>query len=368
MEEEKKHDKTISLTIAHLRPSMILAEDAINNIGVTVLSKNIKLDNINFDRLKRNQVVHVVVWENSIDENQETFITSIIDNKKDSNSIIKSKEFKRFYEAYKQKMNEFKNCLSAIEKGEKIDIDPLYSIIDGIMGIANCKSDLISYVSYLNGLDDFTYRHSINVAIYCNILGYWINMDNDDIKIVSVAGLLHDIGKSKISKSIIQKIHRFSEKSLNEKELMELKKHPQYGYDMIKNQDIDEEIKNAILMHHEKIDGCGYPQGIKDNDISSFAKMVAICDSYDLMIDREKMSPLIAINNFKSCNYGILDTEYLIKFTENIVYSYIGTEINLSNGKSAKVVYINGKQPNEPIVVVDNKYLDLSQEKDIFIK
>lgn len=376
MDKKQDNGKTVSLTIAHLKPSMILAEDALNNLGVTVLPKGTKLDNVNFDRLRRNQVVHVSILADSISESQKTFIDNVetpipkiktnSDNNK--NSQIKDKDFEKFDTVYKKKIDELKDSLSAIEKGEKVDIEPLYSIVDGIVGVVNSKSDLVSYISYLNGLDDFTYYHSVNVSIYCNILASWLKMDKEEMKFVSIAGLLHDIGKSKMNDEILEKTQNIPESDLNEDEFREVKKHPEYGYKMLRNQDIDEEVKKAVLMHHERMDGSGYPMGIKGEKINKFARIVAICDAYDSRISREKIFPLFVIKDFKHDNYGIFDTEYLIRFAENIVYSYNGTDVTLSNGKTGKVVYIDIKHPDRPIVEVDGNLIDLSQDKSIYIK
>ena len=110
-----------------------------------------------------------------------------------------SPEFIKFADVYDKKITAFKNCLSIMNKGKYIDVNTLYTIVDGIISVVETKSDLFSYVCYLNDLDENTYLHSINVAIMCNFFGGWLKFSEEETKKLTIAGLLHDIGKSSMS-------------------------------------------------------------------------------------------------------------------------------------------------------------------------
>jgi HD-GYP domain-containing protein (c-di-GMP phosphodiesterase class II) len=191
-------------------------------------------------------------------------------------------------------------------------------------------------------------------------------MSKKEIEEVTIAGLLHDIGKIKLDKNILHKPG-----NLSKKEFDHIKKHSQFGYDIIKSQNISTDIKMGVLLHHEKIDGSGYPLGLKGADIHKYAKIIAIADIYDAMTSdrphRKKFSPFTAIQMFEQKSYGLLDTKFLFVFLENIAHNYLGTDVLLSTGKEAKIVFIHNTSPSRPIVQVDNSMIDLMVEPNIMI-
>ena len=124
-----------------------------------------------------------------------------------------------------------------------------------------------------------TYEHSVNVSNIASSFAQEIGLDDETIEKLIIAALLHDIGKLKIPYSILHK----SSKLTNE-EFEIIKKHSKYGVDLLVNKGFcDNEILDIILCHHERIDGLGYPNGIKGDSIPKLAKIITICDCYDAM-------------------------------------------------------------------------------------
>ena len=121
--------------------------------------------------------------------------------------------------------------------------------------------------------DDETYVHSMNVALICNIFARWLRMSEEEIAKATTSGLLHDIGKIKIPDSILKKPDKLTKQEFNI-----IKRHPQEGYRLLLDSKLDEDVLNAVLMHHERCDGSGYPFGLMANQIGTYAKMVAIAD------------------------------------------------------------------------------------------
>lgn len=110
------------------------------------------------------------------------------------------------------------------------------------------------------------------------MLGNWLGFSEDAQNTLTLCGLLHDIGKSRIPASIIGKPGR-----LTSEEFEQIKRHPLLGYELLKNQPLDPHIKNAALMHHERCDGSGYPFGLYASDIDDYASIIAVADVYDAM-------------------------------------------------------------------------------------
>ncbi len=359
-----------SLTIAHLKPDMILADDAVNKLGVLILPKDTVLDKETFLRLRKNNVISVKVYSDSINENNSLFI-DLYEQKSnkiavDTSNPDKNKpEFKKFRITFRQKMNELKECIDMINSTENnVKPEQLIHITDSIMQTVNCRSDLINYMSYLMKMDDYTYSHSINVSILCNIFGCYVGLEKEEIDDLIVAGLLHDIGKTKLSPSILK-----NERNLKPQEFNMFKEYPKLSYNnVMQNRDINDRVKEAILTHREYIDGSGFPEGLKDNEISIYGKILGICDAYDTKISVYGLCPFDVIKNFKNDYIGLFDTKYLLTFIEFIMYTYVGSYVTLSDNKTGLVMYINPENLSRPIIKIGDKAIDLANETDLYIK
>ena len=192
--------------------------------------------------------------------------------------------------------------------------------------------------------DDATFIHSLNVAILCNMFGHWINMPQDDLDVLTLAGLLHDVGKMKIPEEIIKKPG-----ILTEEEYTEIKNHPRRGYNLLKPMKLDERIKKVALMHHERCDGSGYPDGLRGDQIDEFAKIVAIADVYDALtsarVYRGALCPFEVINMVvEQDGDKRFDPKYLHPFLEGIVKSFIGCEVVLSDGEKGTIVAMHADE------------------------
>ena len=363
--------ETIKLEISDLRPNMILARDVVSKSGVVILAKNTRLDKSNYAKLEKNEdVSEIQVWTYSIDKRNKTFsegdsANNVTETPERQNPVLQKPEFKRFQETYDKKINELKGCIDALKRGEEANQDELFGIVDSIVGTANCASDLVHYISYLNKMDDCTYSHSINVAVLSHICATWLHLEKEEIEKVAVAGLLHDIGKSALDLSTEEILN---EDILSEEKLIKFRKHPELGYEILLFQDLDDDIKQAVLSHHERIDGSGYPSGLKDKVLSIVTKIVSVCNEYDNLISIKKRCPFDIIEDFEAMNIGLLDTEALFQFTKNISYTYISSYVQLSNNKTAQIMFINQNYLSRPIVAtLDGTIIDLSYDKTLKI-
>jgi len=132
----------------------------------------------------------------------------------------------------------------------------------------------------LSSHDPYTLQHSVGTAVNAIILARKIGIhDEAQLNEVGLAGLLHDIGKVGIKKEIINK-----QGPLNEYEWEEMRHHPQLGYDLVKdNPDVPEATKRAILEHHEEPGGTGYPNRLRNGQISTYARIVCISDIFNAL-------------------------------------------------------------------------------------
>ena len=223
--------------------------------------------------------------------------------------------------------------------------------------------DILSNIRYF---DDATYAHSLNVALLANILGRWLHYDEEQLKLLTVAGLLHDIGKVLIPIEIIQKPGR-----LTKEEFDVIKQHPYKGYRLLQEKNVDERIAQVALMHHEKCDGSGYPIGLHGDKINELAKLITIVDIYEAMTANrcyhEGICPFDVIRMYEDDGYRRYDPKYLVPFLQGISDTYLHNTVLLNDGSRGEVILTNKAKVSRPSLLVDGQYLDLTMHPELNI-
>ena len=206
-------------------------------------------------------------------------------------------------------------------------------LIDDILSNKNVLVNLVD----IKSMDNYTYQHSVNVAVISLIIGLSINLSKSELINLCVGALLHDLGKIFIPKEILLK-----KGPLNKSEFDIMKNHPKKGYDYIKNINyIHPHAKQIVLQHHERVDALGYPKGLKSYEINILSKVVAIADVYDALTSdrpyRKGLCPNDAFEFILSKTGTLFDFEIVKIFSQIIVPYPKGTIVKLSNGDIAVV-------------------------------
>ena len=249
----------------------------------------------------------------------------------------------------------------------KVDIDVLMNRGQGIIKTYNDTYKILDMLKYIREYDETTYIHSINVGLVASIIAEWSNLSKEEIDIATLGGLMHDIGKVKVPVEIITK-----KVSLTDDEFRIIMKHPEYGYNMIIDTPIDERVKLAILQHHEKCDGSGYPYGIAGKNIDTIAKITTIADIYDAMTSkrsyREPICSFEVMQEFERGGLQKYEARFLFPFFRGISQNYINKSVRLSTGDIGKVVGINTYDISRPVVNINSNLVDLSRNKNVYIE
>lgn len=370
MTPENKSARRIA--IENLKPGMVLAMDLVDADQNLVLKSGSVLDKENFNTIMLNSSQYVYVLEESISAVAERigFLESVKDDMYPLSDIpVQERDsFRHFSIEFADKPMRLAKAFKQLVEGEPIGRDELYAIADNLMDHLKTKNDIMIYVNHLKATGERLHVHSINVALLANLFGIWVNYDRQSLEDLTVAALLHDIGKTQLPTEIINK----NTADMDPDELAQMKKHPSLGYRILDNANMPEEIKLAALSHHERMDGSGYPLGLKGEKISKFAKIIAVCDVYDTMTTEKFGSPPIcpfdAIKQFERDGYGNFDTETLLLFLQNIAYTYLNARVALSDGSYGRVVFINSDNMSRPIIVTDDeRVLDLRRHKELMI-
>ena len=265
----------------------------------------------------------------------------------------KSRDYRLFNERVIKSAQLLEKSLSEyiVREDEDLNTNKLLKETREIIALSDDPVHTFRMLRRVRRYDDLTYIHSLNVAILCHEFANWMHMPEEEQDILTLAGLLHDVGKMGIPGKIIKKAGL-----LTDEEYELIKQHPQKGYDFLKKHPLDERIMNAALMHHERCDGSGYPQGLKADEIDDFAKIVAIADYYDALtsarVYREPHCPFEVFRMLQQ-ERDKFDSTYLAVFMEGVASFYIGCEVVLSNQKRARMVDTNPTDQSNPIVKMD---------------
>ena len=191
-------------------------------------------------------------------------------------------------------------------------------VINPILKSIFYSKDAISSYMKIIEYDYYTHTHSLNVSIYALCIGVALKLERSLLKDLGQAALLHDLGKSQIAHDIIDK-----DGTLTDLEYKNVKLHPVLGYEIALELGIKEKnILDGILHHHEQLNGSGYPDGLKGEQISLFPKIIAVCDVFDALTARRTyknaMSSYEALYIMKTQMKRHLDIDILNSFIETL--------------------------------------------------
>ena len=347
-----------------LVPGMIVAEDVLTADRTFILEKGTRLTDAMITRLDLYGVLSVAIQKDSFSGSN----TWSVPEQTYYERIKASPEFVEFKENYVTEVISFKEKLnSVITRNAPLDVQNL--ITDAMKMINNFHSriGIFDMLHNIRLFDDSTFSHCMNVGLICYIFAGWLKMSKEEAELATACGLLHDIGKLLISKDILTKPGK-----LTDNEFVEIKKHPSTGYKLLQAQEVNETICLAALMHHERMDGSGYPLGLSDSKIHKFARLVAIADVYDAMtssrVYRGPMCPFTVIEIFEEEGFQKYDANYILTFLENIVNTYIPNPCRLSDGRTGNIIMINKAKLSRPIVKCGEDYVNLADFPDLRIE
>lgn len=192
--------------------------------------------------------------------------------------------------------NEFSNLMFKINATKQIYND----YISSLQNIQNneLEKERLACVEILRrtveAKDSYTRGHSDRVSKYSSLIGRKLGLYEEDIELLKIGGLFHDIGKIGIPDNILLKSEKLTDNEYNE-----IKNHPLIGAHILENSNIFENIIPIVLCHHEKYDGTGYPQKLKGKNIPFLARIVAIADSYDAMTSKRAYRSALPIDIVK---------------------------------------------------------------------
>lgn len=350
----------------------VLTEDIIDSLKeYGVFAIRIKVDDDGNNAAAENEKVTPAGDEALNEQRQEIKNSAEQEHESFLKQVKESKEFEVFHSAFVDSVDNLKNVFSkVVMHNEQIDGELILSDVENVVSKGRNSIHILDMLQCMRGYDDVTYVHSVNVALLSNMIGRIVYPDisDEELKVLTLAGLLHDIGKMMVPDNIIQKKGRLT---LPEYNLV--KTHVLFGNNILKGIDnLDPRIAEVAMRHHERCDGTGYPGGYKREQIEPFARIVAIADTYDAMTSdrayRAAICPFDVIEMFEREGIVKYDVAFLLPFLEKAVQAYMNTDVRLSTNQIGKVIMINKNEFSKPVVQVGDEFYDLSKEtNDIVI-
>lgn len=353
---------------SELTPGMKTAEDVYSYNNQMILPKDTVLDDKMITRLEFYSVLAIRIQDEVVQES-ESFENSVIsEDSSYSQKIKNSKKFQEFEKNFIKNSEAFKDTLNNVVEGDsEIDTKSLMKVVTDLFSADMTGVSVFDMLHNMRQYDDFTYMHSMNVSLICNIFAQWLNLSKDEIELLTVAGLLHDVGKLKVPDNIIRKPDKLSPAEYNI-----IKTHTLQGYNILKGKNVGPHIAECALMHHERCDGSGYPLGIRNDKIDPYAKIVAIADVYDAMtaarIYRGPLCPFRVIGIFEAEGLQKYDSRYILTFLEHVATTYMNNRVRLNNGQEGDVVFMNKNQYSRPMINCGGEFVDLSKRPELYIE
>jgi len=344
-----------------VKPGMIAAADVFTLNNQLIISKGVVLNSRTISKLSFYSIPFI-----QVDEPEEE-AAEVVKELSYHEKIQQDPDFIKFKGKFEEQINDFKLQINdVVNQNEPLNKDVL---LDRTLSLINSAPDSMGILTLLGNMrtyDDETYTHCVNVALICNLFAKWLRFSEEDINTATLCGLLHDIGKLTAPEKILRKPGK-----LDHDEFSRIQEHSRAGYKILRDNNMDDHICNAALLHHERNDGTGYPLRLKGAQIDPFAKIVAIADVYDATtsprVYRGPMCPFEVIELFEKDGLQKYDVEYILTILENIVNTYLLESVKLSDGRNGKVIYINKDHLARPTIKIKDDYLDLAANDDLNI-
>ena len=261
-------------------------------------------------------------------------------------------ELQRVDKLYGEAVNYAHKFIDDVRDGKPFDFNDATPLVSDFIDSIFRNDSAAAAISKLKAFDEYTYTHCINVSILAVILGKKLGYSREKLENIGMAGMFHDVGKAVISSAILNKPGKLTDEEMNI-----MRTHPLHGYKILKEQpNIPEDVIRGAVEHHEKYDGSGYPRGLKGDQISDIARLLAVVDVYDALTSKRVYKDPMPPGTVLAMMYKWRVTDFHPNIVEQFIKSLgvypVGSFVRLSSGDHGVVVDFSPEDPLNPTVRV----------------
>jgi HD-GYP domain-containing protein (c-di-GMP phosphodiesterase class II) len=237
--------------------------------------------------------------------------------------------------------------------GIRVDVDGVDEIVNEMVDSMIASPDALMWITRMRQQRSDVYSHGVQVGVYLLALGRHLGFPKAQLGHLGAMGLLLDLGKTAVPRTLLEKPGRLSDEEF---ELM--KRHVEYGLEAVSSgpKGIHEEILEGIAQHHERLNGLGYPKGLKEDQIGVFGRMAGIADCFTALTSPRPYAETLSVSDAMMRLYkwgGELFSQPLVeKLVQAIGVFPVGSLVELSSGEVALVIRHNRVRRLQPTVLV----------------
>ncbi|PKG85211.1 phosphohydrolase [Colwellia sp. 75C3] len=294
-------------------------------------------------------------------------------------SIINSENLKEAQVIFNESKGIQKKLFNDALSGSTLDLSPVIEVTNKSIDAIFNSPDSLACMLNIREKDHYLLEHSVAVSVYITLFARYLGLERNIIEQLSIGAFLHDIGKIKIPNEILNKPGK-----LTDDEFTIMKTHANHSIDIIKETPgISALSLEVATLHHEKLNGCGYPFQVKGENISLYGRMISICDIFDALTATRVYKKGFAhgksfaiLRELASQNQ--LDSKLVDQFIKCVGVFPVGSLVQLESNKLALVKVRNDKNPTNPQVhtfyhvkqkhFLDKQEIDLSNSEDSIVK
>ncbi|MBP1971063.1 HD-GYP domain-containing protein (c-di-GMP phosphodiesterase class II) [Virgibacillus natechei] len=352
---------------SQLAAGCVLLNEVNGKSGQPIIPKNTVLTEEHIKVLRFFLVESVEISSKTVDG--DPFIPK--DPKQEESEQVKEIESSLlFRDHFEYVVTTYKKLFKNWQNGMEIDMSQVRKIMIPLLERMDEIGSAVYTLHHYTTKKDYFYYHSVAVGILAAFIGRKMGYNKGEWIQLGLGGFLSDSGMVKMDPAILSK-----ESSLTSDELDKIRKHPIYSYRLLDNISIlSNKVKLAVLQHHERLDGSGYPLGLTQGKIHMYARIIAVCDMYHAMTSERlykgNQSPFSVMEEMQKEQYSTLDTQVVMQFIKSLADFSIGTRVSLSNQATGEIVFIENKYPTRPMVKLDatNDIISLKDKLDLYIE
>ncbi len=337
------------ISIDALQPGMVVARTIWNEAGLPLLQKDAKISILIINRLRQLNIKYLYI-DDKLSQGIE--VSELIAPEK------RLKVVKVIKDSFKKlKGIEGKDASYVLDKQSS----EIKMLIDNLLESILNSNEMLTVLTDSYLYDEYLYQHSFQVTLYSIAIAKELGYKYDDLRLIGIGAMLHDVGKLQVPTNILMKPGH-----LTNEEFDIMKEHARFGFDILRNlHSISLLVAHCAFQHHERLDGSGYPRGLVDHEIHPFAKIIAVADVFDAVtsnrVYREKMLPSQGIEIIEAGSGTMFDQRVVEAFKRSVVHFSNGTIVLLSDGRRGIVAKQNMNNSARP-------YIRIFEEDNMMLK